>query len=135
MEDSIFTKIIKGELPSYKIYEDEKTIVIVPLHPIAKAHVLAIPKVQVDNFYDLDDADYQALMMTVKKIAQYMAGKVPAKRVGTQIVGLDVPHVHVHIIAFDTNEEFHYIADESVEPDTPKREALFNLLKMEPGSV
>lgn len=70
MEDSVFTKIIKGQLPSHKVYEDDKTIVIVPLHPIAKGHLLVIPKLQVDQFYELPDDDYAALWLTVKSLTK-----------------------------------------------------------------
>lgn len=120
MEDSVFTKIIKGELPGHKVYEDDKTIVIVPLYPVAKGHVLAIPKLQVDHFVDLPDDDYQALMATVKKVASHMKQVLQPKRVGTQIVGLDVPHVHVHILAFDTLDQFRELPDESQPPDQAK---------------
>jgi len=135
MEDSVFTKIIRGELPSYKLYEDAKTIVIIPLHPVAKAHVLAIPKLQVSSFYELPDEEYQALMATVKKTAAHIKNIIPAKRVGIQAVGLDVPHAHIHVIAFDTIQEFHEEPDESAPADTKKQEELFNILKMEPSNV
>lgn len=128
MEDSVFTKIIKGELPSNKIYEDDKTIVIVPLHPIAKGHLLVIPKVQIDHFMDLPDEDYQAVMVTVKKIAKHMKAVLQTKRIGLQVVGLDVPHVHVHVIAFDTIEEFREAPDESSAPDFDKIKALADKL-------
>lgn len=117
MQDSVFTKIIKGELPSHKVYEDDKTIVIVPLHPVAKGHVLAIPKLQVDHFFDLPDEEYQALMATVKKVAVHMKQVLQTKRVGLQIVGLDVPHVHVHILAFDTEDQFHERANQKQAVD------------------
>ncbi len=120
MEDSVFTKIIQGELPSHKVYEDDATIAIVPLHPIAKGHVLVIPKIQVDEFFDLPDADYRALMAAVKKVAKRMKTVLGTTRVGLQIVGIDVPHVHVHVIAFDTLAEFHEIPDETKEPDQTK---------------
>jgi histidine triad (HIT) family protein len=120
MSDSIFTKIVKGEIPAHKLYEDDKTIVIVPLHPIAKGHLLAIPKLQVDQFFDLPDDDYQALMETVKKVAVHMKQVLQTKRVGLQVVGLDVPHVHVHVIAFDTLTEFREVADDSQPPNTAK---------------
>lgn len=117
MEDSVFTKIIKGELPCHKVYEDDRTIVIVPLYPIAKGHVLVIPKVQIDHFMDLPDEDYQAVMAVTKKVAQRMMAVLQPKRVGVQIVGLDVPHVHVHVIAFDTLEQYREQPDESVPPN------------------
>jgi histidine triad (HIT) family protein len=86
------------------------SIVIVPLEVIAKGHVLVIPKLQVDQFFDLPDEEYQALMITVKKVAAQMKEIYKTARVGMQVVGLDVPHVHVHVVAFDTLEEFYGVA-------------------------
>ena len=106
MSDSIFTRIIKGEIPAHKVYEDDKTISFLPLHPIAKAHVLVVPKIQVDHFEELPEADYQALWQTVHKVAKRMKEVIPSKRVGVQVIGLDVPHAHVHVVAFDTIEQF-----------------------------
>jgi histidine triad (HIT) family protein len=120
MSDSVFTKIIKGEIPAHKVYEDDKTIAIVPLHTIAKGHVLVIPKVQVDQFIDLKDDDYQALMATVKKVGRRMREVLNPKRIGLQVIGTDVPHVHVHVIAFDTSSEYYERSDESKEPDQTK---------------
>ncbi len=101
---SIFTKIIEGEIPSYKIYEDEKTLAFLDIHPETSGHTLVIPKVEVDKVYDLSDADYQALMMTVKKVAQNME-KVLGKRVVVKVIGVDVPHAHVHVMPMDDNWE------------------------------
>lgn len=101
---SIFTKIIEGEIPSYKIYEDEKTLAFLDIHPETSGHTLVIPKVEVDKVYDLSDADYQALMMTVKKVAQNME-KVLGKRVVLKVIGVDVPHAHVHVMPMDDNWE------------------------------
>ncbi len=129
MPDSIFTKIIKGELPSSKVYEDQKTIVIVPLHPIAKGHVLAIPKTQVDHFMDLPDQDYQALMATVKKTAHRMKQVLQTERIGLKVVGLDVPHAHIHIIAFDTLDEYNQSPDESAPPEFEKMAQLAKQLE------
>ncbi|MDB5186013.1 MAG: putative Histidine triad protein [Candidatus Saccharibacteria bacterium] len=120
MEDSVFTKIIKGEIPSHKVYEDERTIAIIPLHTIAKGHVLVIPKVQVDQFIDLDEADYQAVMAVVQKVGKRMKEVLNPQRIGLQVVGLDVPHVHVHVIAFDTLAQFRELPDESAAIDHAK---------------
>lgn len=128
MEDSVFTKIIKGELPAHKVFEDEKTIAIIPLHPIAKAHVLVIPKVQVDHFIDLNDDDYQALMTTVKEVGRRINEVIQPGRVGLKIEGLDVPHVHVHVIGFDTIDEYHERPDDSAPPDTEKQKQLAKTL-------
>jgi histidine triad (HIT) family protein len=128
MKDSVFTKIIKKQLPCYKVYEDELTIAIIPLYPIAIGHVLVIPKVQVDQFFDLDDRDYQALMMTVKKVARRMKQVLETDRIGLQIIGLDVPHCHVHVVAFNTLEEYKQVADESLPIDHQKLAAMASRL-------
>lgn len=128
MADSVFTKIIRGELPSNKVYEDQKTIVIVPLHPIAKGHLLVIPKLQVDHFMDLPDEDYEALFRTVKKAANRLRQVLSPRRVGLQIVGVDVPHAHVHVIAFDSVAQFREVPDESAAPDLQRNAELARLL-------
>lgn len=130
MEESVFTKIIKGELPSHKVYEDDKTLALMPLHPVAKGHVLVVPKAQVDNFYDLEDADYQALMKTVKQTAKRMKEVLGTRRVGLQVVGLDVPHAHVHVIAFDTLDEFREVEDKTAAPDHTALESMAERLRM-----
>ncbi len=117
MEDSVFTKIIKGELPCHKVYEDKQTIAFLPLQMSGQGHVLVVPKLQVDQFFELPDEDYAALMRSVKKVAQRMNDVLQTKRIGIQVVGLDVPHVHYHVIAFDTLEEYLSHPDESLEPD------------------
>lgn len=129
MEDSIFTKIIKGEIPSSKVYEDDNTIVITPLHMLGKAHLLVVPKKQVDTIWDLEEADYQALMGVVQKTGQRMREVIPAKRIGVQVVGLDVVHAHVHVVAFDTITEFHTEPDASTPPDFPALQAMAEKLK------
>lgn len=116
MEDSIFTKIIRGELPSHKVYEDEKTLAFLDIHPIQPGHTLVIPKVQVDKFYDLDDETYQAVMTTVKKVARQLEA-VLQKRVGVLVVGVDVPHTHIQLIPFSDPAEMYARPDMSAEPD------------------
>jgi len=93
---SIFTKIINGEIPSYKIYEDEKTLAFLDIHPETKGHVLVVPKLEVDKIYDLPDEDYDALMKTVKKLSKHLE-KVLGARTLWKVVGTDVPHAHVHL--------------------------------------
>jgi histidine triad (HIT) family protein len=99
-EETIFTKIIKGEIPSYKVYEDEKTFAFLDIFPKAKGHVLVVPKAQVDKFYDLSDEDYEALFATVKKVARRLE-EVFGTRTLVKIIGTDVPHAHVHLFPFD----------------------------------
>lgn len=101
MQDSIFTKIVKGEIPCHKIYEDDETLAFLDINPIAEGHTLVIPKKQVEFVWELDDADYTALMLTVKKVARRLDEVMPAKYVGELVVGTDVPHAHVHLVPFD----------------------------------
>lgn len=101
MQDTIFTKIIKSELPCHKIYEDDKTIAFLDIHPVRKGHTLVVSKKQVDLFTDLDDDSYHALFATVKKVASLLKKSLNVDRVKVSIVGTDVPHVHVHLIPFN----------------------------------
>ena len=101
---SIFSKIIAGEIPCYKIYEDEKTFVFLDIHPETQGHTLVVPKTEVDKIYDLADEDYVALMDTVKKLSVHME-RVLGKRILWKVVGTDVPHAHVHLMPLDETWE------------------------------
>ena len=102
---SIFTKIINGEIPCYKIYEDDRTIAFLDIHPETKGHTLVIPKNEVDKIYDLPDEDYEALMDTAKKLSKNME-KVLGARTLWKVVGTDVPHAHIHLMPLDENWEY-----------------------------
>lgn len=117
MEDSIFTKIIKGEIPCHKVYEDDKTLVFMDINPIRAGHVLVIPKRQVDHLWDLNDGDYQAVMATAKKVAKQMKEVLRPERVGVHVAGLEVPHAHVHLFPFNTMDEFWTRPSTGVKPD------------------
>lgn len=117
MQDSIFTKIIKGEIPSHKIYEDDKTFAFLDIHPKTPGHVLVVSKKQVEQVWDLPDEDYRAVMATVKKVALRIREVLGPKFVGEQVVGVDVPHVHVHVFPFNSIEEYRQIPDMQAEPD------------------
>ncbi len=107
MQDSIFTKIIKGEVPSYKIYEDDKVFAFLDIYPITPGHTLVIPKKQVEFVWDMDSEDYQAVMKVAKDLAQEYREKLNVPYVGMKVVGTDVPHAHVHLIPFSAPHEFH----------------------------
>jgi histidine triad (HIT) family protein len=117
MQDSIFTKIIKGDIPCHKIYEDDKTFAFLDIHPKQPGHTLVIPKKQVEFVWDLDETDYLALMLTVQKVAKRLRAVFGRPYVGELVVGIDVPHAHVHVFPFSTNEESRYIPDQTAEPD------------------
>lgn len=105
MQDSIFTKIINGEIPCHKVYEDEQTFAFMDIHPAAEGHVLVVPKKQVEFVWDLPDEDYQAVMATVKKIALKQREVFNKPYIGEMIVGTDVPHAHVHVVPFHEAHE------------------------------
>jgi len=107
MEDSVFTKIIKGEIPCEKVYEDEKTLAFVDIHPVMPGHVLVVPKAQVDHIEDLSQADYSALMLTVKKVMARVQGVLGTNRAIMLAMGYDVPHAHVHILPSNSGDEFY----------------------------
>lgn len=119
MADSIFTKIIKGEIPCSKIYEDDRTFAFLDIHPKTPGHTLVVPKKQVPFVWDLDDEDYRALMDTVKKVALRIREVFDPPYVGEVIVGVDVPHAHIHVYQFATTEESRRIPDQDAEPDYP----------------
>ena len=95
---SIFTKIIKGEIPCYKIAEDDNFLAFLDVNPNAKGHTLCVPKQEIDKIFDIDDDLYIGLMQFSKKIAVALEKTVPCKRIGMAVIGLEVPHAHVHLI-------------------------------------
>lgn len=103
-EDSIFTKIIKGEIPCHKVYEDEKTIAFLTIAPVRDGHTLVVPKIQVDQYIDLPQEDYDALWRSVKIVAAKIRETMGKERVGVVIKGIDVPHAHVHLIPFNPGD-------------------------------
>ena len=101
MNDSIFTKIIKGEIPAHKIYEDDKTIAFLDIHPETPGHTLVVPKIQVDKIYDLPDEYYTAVWDTARKVAKKLE-EVNAVRSRISVVGADLPeHAHIHVFSLD----------------------------------
>lgn len=119
MADSVFTKIIKGEIPSHKVYEDDKTFAFLDIHPKQPGHVLVIPKSEVDHLWDLPDEDYNAVMNAAKKVARRIKEVLHPARVGMQVEGTGVPHAHVHVFPFNTVEEFRALQNGTKEADHP----------------
>jgi histidine triad (HIT) family protein len=95
---SIFTKIVKGEIPCYKIAENDEFLAFLDVYPLKKGHTLVIPKKETDYIFDLDDETYQGLMSFSKKVAIAIKKSVSCKRISMQVIGLEVPHAHVHLI-------------------------------------
>ncbi|MCA9332599.1 HIT family protein [Candidatus Saccharibacteria bacterium] len=128
MQDSIFSKIIRGDIPCHKVYEDDKTFAFLDIHPIQPGHVLVVPKNQVGFVWDMESQDYQALMKTVQKVGSRLREVMAEKdRVGVMIEGLDVAdHAHVKVFPFSTAEEYRNVPDMGIEPD---HEALAEIAK------
>jgi histidine triad (HIT) family protein len=105
---SIFTKIINGEIPCYKIAENEHCLAFLDIMPRAKGHTLVVPKKEVDQLFDLSDADYSELMKFSKQVATAVKSAIPCKRVGIAVIGLDVPHAHIHLIPLETADDINF---------------------------
>lgn len=95
---SIFTRIINGEIPCYKIAEDENYFAFLDINPLAKGHTLVVPKKEVDYMFDVDDATLAGMMVFAKKIARAIDKAIPCKRIGVAVLGLEVPHAHIHLV-------------------------------------
>jgi len=95
---TIFTRIVNGEIPCYKIAEDSNYLAFLDINPLAKGHVLVIPKKEVDYIFDIDDNLLGGMMVFAKKIAKAIDKTIPCKRVGVVVIGLEVPHAHIHLI-------------------------------------
>jgi histidine triad (HIT) family protein len=105
---SIFSKIIAGEIPAYKVADTDQFIAFLDILPLAKGHVLCIPKKETDYIFDMDDADYLALMHFSKKVARGIKQVIPCKKVGVAVIGLEVPHAHVHLIPMNTVQDMNF---------------------------
>lgn len=98
---SIFSRIILGEIPSYTIFEDEKVYAFLDIRPLKPGHTLVIPKVEVDNIFDLDKDLYTHLFLVARKIALAIKSALPCTKVGLSVIGLEVPHAHIHLVPID----------------------------------
>lgn len=125
MSESVFTKIIRGEIPSYKVYEDDKALVFLDIAPYTEGHCLVIPKKEVDHLWDLDDELYLHLMSVAKKVAERQRDVLHPKRVGVVVEGFAVPHVHIHV--FPMNEGLEATIEHAITP--PSSEEFETMVK------
>lgn len=105
---SIFTKIVNGEIPCYKITEDDHFLAFLDVNPNAKGHTLCIPKQEINKIFDIEDELYLGLMAFSKKVAVALEKTVPCKRIGMAVIGLEVPHAHVHLIPLNEMDEMRF---------------------------
>ncbi len=115
--DSIFTKIVKGEIPSYKIHENDEFYSFLDINPNAKGHTLVIPKKEDNKIFDLDETSYLKLMQYAYKIAKAIEKAVTCERVGMTVIGLEVPHVHIHLIPLHTMADATFSKKEKLNSD------------------
>lgn len=105
---TIFSKIIKGDIPSYKIAENERFYAFLDIFPLVKGHTLIVPKVEVDNFFDVDDQLLQEWLLFAKPIAKAIEQAIPCNRVGMSVVGLEVPHAHMHLVPINSADDLNF---------------------------
>lgn len=106
---SIFTKIVNGEIPCYKIAEDEHHLAFLDVMPIAKGHTLVIPKKEVDFIFDLEEEEYKNLWAFAQKVAKQVKGAIPCVKVGVAVVGLEVPHAHIHLVPMNEIKDLSFM--------------------------
>ena len=114
---SIFTKIINGEIPSYKVAENDNFFAFLDINPNAKGHTLVVPKKEVNKLFDLEESLYNDLMSFSRKIALAMEKTIPCERIGVSVIGLEVPHVHVHLIPLQKMEDIQFIKKVKLLPE------------------
>ncbi len=114
---SIFTKIIQGSIPCYKVAETDDFLAFLDINPNAKGHTLCIPKKEVDKLFDLDPETYTGLMEFSRKVALALEKAVPCKRIGMSVIGLEVPHVHVHLIPLNHMEDIRFVQKVALTPE------------------
>jgi len=111
---SIFTKIVNGEIPCYKVDESEDFLAFLDIMPLQKGHVLVIPKIEVDNIFDLDDDLISRMMVFSKSVAKKIEKVFPCNRIGIAVIGLEVPHAHIHLIPINTMNDMNFANEKLV---------------------
>ena len=105
---SIFTKIIQGEIPCYKIAENDHFLAFLDVFPLVHVHILIVPKKETDYIFDIEDSELSAMMVFAKKIAKAQKDAVPCKRIGVAVIGLEVPHAHIHLVPMNTANDVNF---------------------------
>ncbi len=114
---SIFSRIVAGEIPSYKVAEDDKHSAFLDISPVAPGHTLVIPKKEVDYLFDLADDEYESLQLFAKRVAAAMKSALPCKRIGVAVMGLEVPHAHIHLVPINKESDMNFFKEKlSLDP-------------------
>lgn len=113
---TLFSRIAGGEIPSYKVAEDDRHFAFLDINPVHPGHVLVIPKKETDYIFDLDDEEYAALMLFAKRVAKALKAAIPCRKVGVTVIGLDVPHTHVHLVPMDKGDDMNFCGQKLTLP-------------------
>ena len=114
---SIFSRIIAGEIPSYKVAEDEAHYAFLDINPLAPGHTLVVPKREVDYIFDLSDSEYAALQLFAKRVAAAQLKAIPCKRIATAVIGLEVPHAHIHLVPINKEADMNFSNKLTLAPE------------------
>jgi histidine triad (HIT) family protein len=118
---SIFTRIVNGEIPSYKVAESENFYAFLDISPLAQGHTLVIPKKETDYIFDIEDQEYKELFLFAKRVAAAIKKSIPCKRVGVAVLGMEVPHAHIHLVPMQSEGDMDFRKEKlSLTPDTFK---------------
>lgn len=129
---TIFSRIANGEIPSYRIASDDSYYAFLDINPVAPGHTLVIPRKENDYIFDLSDADYSGLVLFAKKVAKALEAAIPCKRIGVAVMGLEVPHTHIHLIPIQQESDMNFfrekltLSPEEMSGIAAKAEAAFN---------
>jgi len=119
---TIFSRIAAGEIPSYKVAEDKDHFAFLDINPVHPGHVLVIPRKETDYIFDLSDEEYTSLMIFAKRVAKAIKKAIPCRKVGVTVIGLDVNHVHVHLVPMNTGADMNFCADKLTLPASEMEE-------------
>ena len=116
---SVFSKIVAGEIPSYKVAEDEQYYAFLDINPVVKGHTLVIPKHEVNYIFDLPQEEYEGLWAFARKVAKAMKNVMPCERIGVAVMGLEVPHAHIHLLPINKESDMNFFTKKLTLPGTP----------------
>ncbi|MDE7381991.1 MAG: HIT family protein [Muribaculaceae bacterium] len=116
---SIFSKIIAGEIPSYKVAEDDKFYAFLDINPVNWGHTLVVPKKETDYIFDIEDAELAEMMLFAKRVAKALKATLPCKKIGMAVIGLEVPHAHIHLVPMKSEGDMNF-ANKITNPDAEK---------------
>jgi histidine triad (HIT) family protein len=126
---SIFTRIIRGEIPCYKVAENDRAIAFLDIRPLTVGHTLVVPKTEVDSVFDLDDQDYAAVFDLVRNVAEAQKSEIPCNRVGLSVLGFEVPHAHVHVVPLRSEADLNF-ANPKLQLDTEEMQSIADRLHL-----